>query len=344
MEITEKYFEENIQETREVVKQLDEQILALPQYVKKMLIEYTKNSRGINYALRTKNKEMLGRYADMIAGLDIAFRLVKPIEKSITVLRGIDLFDTDRARDYGFSTEGQPTEEDISSGSMDGGFISTTTSIAMAKSFTYHSSCCMLVINVPIGSRVLSLARISDFKHEAEVLLYRDGRIRVVDPEAVVMYGDVQVFKCQYTPRSIPIEINTDDLWTIVKNSDIVGFEKVLNEPNAKIALDLLTERLREHKDIFTFLKVLLEKYPYVLNSSDKFHKYTKDKKLFTIPQMMKYIYSYSGIDILGIFSFNDRDVFISLIQEYGLDEISDESTKKKIREASTRFGVPVQI
>lgn len=94
--------------------------------------------------------------------LEDIFQSIPPLEKPLTVYRGVVI----------------PSEEKLDT--YDGAYISTTTDKYMAQRFIEGiSDCCILQITVSPGSKVLPLIDQSLIFEESEVILYRKGELMV---------------------------------------------------------------------------------------------------------------------------------------------------------------------
>lgn len=106
----------------------------------------------INTALRHR-KTPSAAIAKKIEDLDAAFLGAPPLQHPITVYRGM---------------KGKLDS------SLASAYVSTSTDRIVPKDFT-GGKCCLFEIQVPAGSKVLPLMRISEVKYEHEVLLHRKG-------------------------------------------------------------------------------------------------------------------------------------------------------------------------
>ena len=89
-----------------------------------------------------------------IMQIDTLFSLVDPLSEPITLYRGVRL--------EAFTKE-------------DYGFVSTSYDIRQASYYS-NPKCCLMVINVPVGTRCIFVEKISQYEDEKEVLLPRNGK------------------------------------------------------------------------------------------------------------------------------------------------------------------------
>ena len=54
---------------------------------------------------------------------------------------------------------------------------------------------------------------------------------------------------------------------------------------------------------------------------------------------MMKFIYAYSGIDILSIFNYPNKETLESIVDEYGFSKTADKTGLEKVIAAAVQFG-----
>ena len=152
----------------------------LPENIKKSIIYYTNiNSSDINTYLRygkaigritgeyyeedEDNEEWTEKVKEYIANIDEAFLNAPPLEESITVYRGQKrkIYD---AKSY------TSTSLDLKT-ALDPGFISK------------ENWCCMYVITVAPGSKILSVVNISHVSEENEIILDRGGAFFITNVE-----------------------------------------------------------------------------------------------------------------------------------------------------------------
>ena len=128
------------------------------------MIEAVKNYTGFGFSMINKIlRDMKGDISSLkerdttkqkIMSIDALFSLVDPLTEPITLYRGVRLE--------------RFTKEDY-------GFISTSYDINQTSPYT-NLKCCLMVINVPVGTRCIFLEKISQYKEEREVLLPRNGK------------------------------------------------------------------------------------------------------------------------------------------------------------------------
>lgn len=144
--------------------------------------------KTLNYALRTNNKNKLNKeLADNLVLIDNIFLHSPKLETSIVVYRGLDIEDP---KDINFTTNS---------------FISTSSDYETSLNFI-NTSCCILKIIVPSGSKILPLKSIAkDVAHEEEILL--DRYCKITATSTSVKKG-ITLIECVYLPED-SIEINT---------------------------------------------------------------------------------------------------------------------------------------
>ncbi len=140
---------------------------SLPRELKESLFNYTTSQyKDINTYLRTgslsgKSASLEERTIQNIANIDQAFLNAEPLMETLTLYRGQEeeIFDTK-------------------------GFTSTTYNVGRTSNFVDGvSRCCMYVITVLPGSKILPLAVLSEEPSEAEVLLDRKARFVITKTE-----------------------------------------------------------------------------------------------------------------------------------------------------------------
>ena len=132
---------------------MDKQVKFIESLSKNMqnsIKKYTKDEYYESINDKIDNKEYLNQEEqDIVNALKLAFENVPPLEDSITVYRGI-------------------TKDFIPRKS----FISTSIDKDVAINFANDRTlCCLLIIHIPPGEKILPLYTISANKHEKEVLL-----------------------------------------------------------------------------------------------------------------------------------------------------------------------------
>lgn len=131
-------------------------IMNLPDELKESIRDYTYASTEVNTTLRTGISRGQ-KYDTIIRNIDEIFRIVERIKFPITLYRGI-------------GEEGHAQ--------TDNAFISATYSLEASRNFS-DSDCCICVINVSTGSKVLFLENIAQNRNEREVLIDRGGTFAV---------------------------------------------------------------------------------------------------------------------------------------------------------------------
>ena len=112
-----------------------------------------------------------------IKNIDTAFRLTTPLEYPLVVYRGV------RKREY------------ITTKSYMSTSIEETTAITFAR-----DNCCMLVITIPAGSKVLNLTELSVFTGEQEILLPRNSELYIVSENYNQTY-EMNYIHLTYIPK-----------------------------------------------------------------------------------------------------------------------------------------------
>ena len=127
-----------------------------------------------------KGVELTQTQKDHLNVLDQIFKLIDPLENSITVYKGIadDKYDSDKS------------------------FVSTSRKESATYEFT-SGNCCVIEFNVSAGSKVLFLENTSEFKNEREILLNRDGKIFITGSQK--MYPKTKIFATYIPECSIGI-------------------------------------------------------------------------------------------------------------------------------------------
>lgn len=171
----------------------------LPEELKYIIQEYTGSEyKDLNERLRN-GKKLKTKQEDMVNKLDLMFKLVPPITKTIEVYRGIN------------------SHEIINSLSS---YVSTTRDKNIAYSFS-GKNCCLLKITIPVGSKILPIENISEYKKEKEILLDRFGKI-----------------------VTISLSDNIYNMLFIPDNSIDINDKKDINEINNKLSIRNWVDRL----------------------------------------------------------------------------------------------------
>jgi hypothetical protein len=138
----------------------------LPNNIKDSINNYTLNAyTAVNTKLRN-NEKLLKIEQDILDDIDYAFKNVPPTSSQITLYRAVNsshpVYQHDKLE--GFNPKKMTS------------VISATYDIESTGEFyNDKTKCCILVITVPAGSRILPIENISEFKEEREILLNRNG-------------------------------------------------------------------------------------------------------------------------------------------------------------------------
>ena len=100
-----------------------------------------------------------------IMRIDTLFSFVDPLTEPITLYRGVGREAYTTKEDYGFISTSYDIEEAL-----------VFTNIYEGKRVGERRTCCLIVINVPVGTRCIFLEEISYNPTEKEVLLPRNGK------------------------------------------------------------------------------------------------------------------------------------------------------------------------
>jgi hypothetical protein len=161
-----------------------------------------------------------------IHNIDTAFENAPPLEEPLILFRGIRSYS-----DKYYESKG---------------YMSTSLNIIPAEAFIGLSKCCILVITVPVGSKIIAIRsmkkQIKNAKtnqEEDEILLDRDSTLMVVG------YGKDEISKinliyCVYVPKqAIPMDILTEEEKEYCKKAvELLGSGnysvQLINEYNGK--------------------------------------------------------------------------------------------------------------
>jgi hypothetical protein len=173
----------------ELVKQHSEFFKTLPDICIDAIISYTVNYGTILNKLLQSGKNITDpETLDVLNSLDYAFDKIPPLETSLTVYRGINI----------------KSPEDMQINNLS--FISTTYNKKSTHNFT--GKCCIIILTIPVGSKVLFLESISSLPEEREVLLDRGGSFVIT---GVILPNDeerhVQIL-ASYIPRNSQIGVS----------------------------------------------------------------------------------------------------------------------------------------
>jgi hypothetical protein len=196
----------------------------LPDKIIKSIMEYTyKHYSDINAYLRYE--ELDGEYDDEwlleikrdISNIDKAFKKAPPLQEVMTVYRGQAemIFD---AKSY-TST-------------------SLELSVALKHEFTdMENACCLYIITVVPGSKVLPLEPISQVEGEYEVLLDRNGKFFITDVKVETHtvdddeYPPIRTIYLTYMPPESHV-VMPEDRWANYEDQEEEGEEDYTDEPN----------------------------------------------------------------------------------------------------------------
>ena len=166
----------NKEKSETVLKENQQQVVNFPEKIRRSILRYTE-SVDINRLLRHRN--VLSKdEKDYLKNLDLAFSLISPFKKNIIVFRGIN--------SNNFFVKNNSERLFL----KDKGFVSTATDLIIPSVFT-GDECCLLVIVIPKGSRVLRINNFIASTDEREVLLPRNGKfIEIKNPLLKTVFTD----------------------------------------------------------------------------------------------------------------------------------------------------------
>lgn len=125
--------------------------------LKESLKEYTDEAyKSINKTLR-EGKNLSVQDQRIVNHMDMIFEMVDPITETLTLYRGVKSMDQIKA---------------------DKAFLSASYDLEQAKEFTKRD-CCIIVFNIPPGSKVLFVEYISEHPYEKEVIIDRQGDFKI---------------------------------------------------------------------------------------------------------------------------------------------------------------------
>lgn len=244
--------------TQKALEKNRELVSSFPRYIREALYMYTKEEVD----------------EDVKRAINDAFNAIPPIEKDITVFRGI-----------------QSTRKDISLKFSD--FMSTSASVEVAKDFRGESSCCLFVVNVPIGSKVLYIPKDIHYEDddEQEVLLQGGGELHV---ESEILEGE---FKVNYV---VPFatKFNISRMASIKNKMETIGHLNSvalrLGAEKGKVIEDGLNEfidYLEAHEEIARkFYDVIIEELtPYPLEIQERPVAKSSAAEMFLTGESRKY-------------------------------------------------------
>jgi hypothetical protein len=176
---------------RQLVKQHSDFFKTLPDKYMDAITNYTFHygtALGLNILLQSGKQITDPETLDILNGLDYVFDKIPPLETSLTVYRGIDT----------------KSPEDMQINNLS--FISTTYNKKVTYNFT--GKCCIIILTIPVGSKVLFLESISKYPTEREVLLDRGGSFAIT---GVILPNDeerhVQIL-ASYIPKNSQIGVS----------------------------------------------------------------------------------------------------------------------------------------
>lgn len=172
-------------------------IMNLPDELKKSITEYTYASTEVNTTLRTRISRGQ-KYDTIIRNIDAIFRMVDPIKSQLLLYRGID-------------NEGHAH--------TDNAFISATYSLDASRNFS-DPDCCICVINVSAGSKLLFLENIAQNSNEREVLIDRGGTFAVTAVNRQTIPRQIHL---TYLPPSSVVSHSLAQVVTAVDQTTIVN-------------------------------------------------------------------------------------------------------------------------
>ena len=180
------------------------------------VVKYTGTvvNKRINRAIREK-KPLSVYDRKIVDDLDNLYSDVEPTTQPLILFRGIQ----DRAHV-----------------NADSSFISASYNINISKRFTnIPQKCCLLIFNIPIGSKVLFIGKCSRYPHEDEVLLDRKANFLVTSIKEDDKMGylksffnylvrnrlkDITQIYISYIPKdSLPVPANIQDIIELGKLS-----------------------------------------------------------------------------------------------------------------------------
>ena len=181
------------------------------------LIEYTKNAyRPINNRLRN-GLSLDTQMGKILNNIDAVFNMVEPITDTLVLYRGY--------------RGTQSCKESVS----DVAFISTTYDRKVAE---YMAGRCLIIFNIPPGTKVLFLESISDSPDECEVLINRSGKFQITLVQAT---EGVNIVNATYIPETsvevepaimgIAIQSAADDINNIQRIVSVITPEEYSDDP-----------------------------------------------------------------------------------------------------------------
>ena len=219
-----------------MINEINKYIKGLPDKIKDSLEWYTGgNFDKINEKLR-RNIKLDPTQLKNFNNIQLAFKGVPKLNKSITVYKGKN---TDRVY-------------------SDKSFISTSTTINDAMKFT-GKNCCILIINVSIGSKILPISMLSKYKDENEVLLDRNATLIITD---TFYKNNMKFINCTYTSGMI-----------VTDKKDVKIAEKIIKkEDNDTVIINRIFNILKDDDPDFLDEEEIVNIYKqtYPLRKVDK--------------------------------------------------------------------------
>lgn len=140
-------------------------------------------------------------------------------------------------------------------------YQSTSLSSEVARGFIKYGGCCMFVITVSPGCKVLPLKNISRFSHEEEVLLNRDGiylvTLRKEENGMKMVYVTLLPEGSEYIEEDPQVLKNLEEEQKIIDAGvllDIIEHSKKAVEDEKELEGDLFEEEMSED-DIYAIIK-----------------------------------------------------------------------------------------
>jgi hypothetical protein len=196
---------------------------------------YTANGYK-DFNKRMRNDEKLTEtQQEHLNVLDEIFRKITPITKPIIVYKGVsnDKYESDKS------------------------FISTSRNMKQTYEFT-SGNCCVVVITVSPGSKVLYLEKISNFEDEQEVLLNRGGKFFITGSEknfpkseifaTYIPDCSVGVREVKYIKKAIDIKVMTEQIKSFFSKDEFELFEKADFETDIRYYYNKLTNEEPSHE------------------------------------------------------------------------------------------------
>ena len=206
--------------------------------------KYTGEAFGpINEGLLNKTT-LTKKCQDILEDLDSIFRDIPPIEEEFVVYRGVTT-----KHEFGVLS----------------GFISTSYDYDTALTFASDKKqCCVLIIKVPVGAKVLPVEELSVNPTEGEILLPRSGYFEATN---TTYRNGMECFYLNLLlelpkPKPIPTKILSDDqiIQMLIENTTIDDIELLgLHE-----AMAITADSLKKHIGVIDekLVKKASETYP----------------------------------------------------------------------------------